>query len=94
MSFDGEFKIERPEFNSIEAAWEYSNDLGSKWVFYPFHFVVTESGKTVRDCPEDLETFNNLRVKTVAEIFNRTSKIDAAQGVSLEKFVDLLNGRE
>lgn len=93
MSFDGEFKTERPEFDSIKEAWEYSNNLGSKWYFYPFHFITTQSGKTIRSCPNNLETFDNLRVKTVKEIFNRISKIDEAQGVSAERYVDLLNGR-
>jgi len=39
MSFDGDYQTEKPEFDTIEEAWEYSNDLGSKWYFYPFHFV-------------------------------------------------------
>jgi hypothetical protein len=40
MAFDGEYKREAPMFDEIEDAWEYANDLGSKWYFYPFSFVV------------------------------------------------------
>ena len=69
MAFDGEYQTERPVFDSIEDAWEYSNDLGSKWFFYPFHFVVTESGKTIVDAPEEIEQFNGMRVKTIAKQF-------------------------
>lgn len=69
MSFDGDHITERPEFESIEDAWEYSNDLGSKWYFYPFHFVVTGSGLTVADPPHLLEFLKGRRVKTVARLF-------------------------
>ena len=31
MSFDGETKTERPIFETEDQAWEYANDLGSKW---------------------------------------------------------------
>lgn len=74
MAFDGEYQTERPVFDSIEDAWEYSNDLGSKWFFYPFHFVVTESGKTIVDAPREIAVCKGRRVSTVATIFENHSK--------------------
>lgn len=71
MSFDGEYQTERPEFESIDDAWEYSNDLGSKWYFYPFHFVIKNA--TIKDTPVHLEYFKDKRIITVKRLFKRLS---------------------
>jgi len=71
MSFDGEYVTERPEFESIDDAWEYSNDLGSKWYFYPFHFVI--KNVTIKDTPIHLEYFKDKRITTVKRLFKRLS---------------------
>lgn len=85
MSFDGEFKRERPMFDDIEKAWEYSSNLGSKWYFYPFHFVATE--KTIIDSPEPLEWIRGKRIKTIQKIFNQHSQKDITQGMDVETFM-------
>ena len=69
MSFDGETKTEGRGFPTIKDAWERSNDMGSRWYFYPFHFVTSESGKTVADAPDSLSWAIGRRVKTVQRIF-------------------------
>lgn len=92
MSFDGDYKEQRPLFDSVEDAWQYSSNLGSTWIFYPFHFVVTESGKTIRDSIPELLQYCGLRTKTVANIFKITSKSDPAQNVDIETYIDILNG--
>jgi hypothetical protein len=86
MSFDGEYQKERPEFETIDEAWEYSNDLGSKWFFYPFHFVVTESGKTIRVAGTFMEHLEGLRVKTVSRLFLEHSKEPDMEGADCEYF--------
>jgi hypothetical protein len=86
MSFDGEYKTEHPEFETIDKAWEYSNDLGSKWYFYPFHFVVTQSTKTVKAAGYFLEFTEGLRTKTVARIFEDHSKKEETKGMDAEAF--------
>ena len=58
MAFDGDYVTERLEFKSIDDAWEYSNNLGSKWFFFPFHFVI--KNLTIKDSPDLLKHFNNL----------------------------------
>ena len=87
MSFDGAYQTEKPEFETINEAWDYSNDLGSKWFFYPFHFVVNITGKTIRDTFEFLEGLNGLRVKTVAEIFRKHSEKPETVGMDSEAFL-------
>ena len=86
MSFDGEYKTERPEFENKESAWIYSNNIGSKWYFYPFHFLVTKSGKTIKDCAYPLDIFIGSRVDRVAKIFNSHSMIENSQGLDPNKF--------
>lgn len=87
MGFDGEYQRENPEFETIDKAWDYANNLGSKWFFYPFCFVATE--KTIIDA-----TIKNLigkRIKTVQRIFNELSKKPEMQGVNAEDFEFVLN---
>ena len=88
MAFDGDYVIERPEFESIDKAWEYSNDLGSKWYFYPFHFVIVN--KTIRDTPDNLEYFINKRIKTISRIFKQLSAKDELQGADVDQFMEEL----
>lgn len=73
MSFDGDYITEGPIFDTPENAWEHSSDMGSKWYFYPFHFVTTESRKTIRDTPEDISFINNMRVTTIQRLFKNHS---------------------
>jgi hypothetical protein len=73
MSFDGEFVSDFK--GSLEDCREASAEMGSKWYFYPFHFILTESGKTVADAGDMLECFIGKRFKTVVkkfeELYNR-----------------------
>ena len=86
MSFDGEYKTEGKSFDSVESAWNRSNDMGSRWYFYPFHFVTTETGKTVVDAPEILSWAIGRRVKTVQRIFLEHSKRPEMQDADCERF--------
>jgi hypothetical protein len=85
MSFDGD-SVTGGEFDSINAVWERSNDMGSRWFFYPFHFAVTESGKSVAQAPDGLEHFNGKRLKTVRKAFETASKLPETQGVDCDIF--------
>jgi len=84
MSFDGEYQRERPEFDTINDAWEYSNDLGSKWYFYPFYMIIR--GQTVRDLGYGLEHLENKRIKTVARHFKEVSERPEMDGCNSEEF--------
>jgi hypothetical protein len=87
MAFDGDYQTERPEFESVEDAREYSGDLGSKWYFYPYHFVVSASGKTVMAAPELLEPLVGMRVSSVAKRFAEFASTEEAQGMDVERFM-------
>ena len=86
MAFDGKYKEENPVFDSIEKAWEYANDLRSKWFFYPFSFVVSESGKTVIDAGYGLTHLEGKRVKTVQRIFKELSEKPEMEKANSEEF--------
>ena len=86
MSFDGDYQTERPEFETVEQAWEHSNDLGSRWFFYPFHFVTTASGKTVKAAPDGLSQFEGMRLSKVASIFAETAKLPEMKNAGVDEF--------
>ncbi len=90
MSFDGEFQTDRPSFDSTSDAWDYANNLGSKWYFYPFVFVVSESGKTVIDSADGLGFFNGRRVSTVARVIREAAAKPENQKIGLDEFVSVL----
>jgi hypothetical protein len=86
MSFDGEYKREFHDFATIEAAWEYSNGMGSRWYFFPFHFVTTESGKTIADAPHPFENLIGERVNYIQKIFNSASKRTDTQDMGVDEY--------
>jgi CO dehydrogenase/acetyl-CoA synthase delta subunit len=86
MSFNGDTKLETPEFDDVQKAWDYSSDLGSKWYFYPFHFVVTNSGKTIKSYPLLFAMFDNMRIKTVSKIFKTFSELPECKNMDCEEF--------
>ena len=91
MSFDGDYQTERAEFETVRQAWNHSEDMGSRWYFYPFHFVVRASGKTVAGAPYMMEYMKGMRVATVAKIFGKTSKRPEMQGVDVDAFAFALS---
>jgi hypothetical protein len=90
MSFDGEYVTERPLFDTVDDAWEYENDLGSKWFFYPFPFVVTESGLTIVGCPEDMGCFYGKRVATVEKLFKKVQAMPETEGMDVYAYMYFL----
>lgn len=93
LSFDGDTQIERPIFDSAEDAWEYENDLGSKWFFYPFHFLITPSHGTIIDTCYGLEAAKGKRLKTVQKAFEFCSNLPviADQPVPADVFARFVN---
>jgi hypothetical protein len=91
MSFDGETQIERPVFNNEEDAWEYNSDIGSKWYFYPFRFLITTSHKTIIGTCDCIPFALGKRLKTVKRIFEKCSKDPEMEAVEWEKFASEVN---
>lgn len=80
MSFDGDY-VKNSSHNSIEDAENTSSDLGSKWFFYPFSFIL--SGQKIVSSYEGLIRmsdkksfgelmFKNRKLKTVINTFKKT----------------------
>lgn len=90
MSFDGDYVTERFMCDTIEQTWNESGDMGSRWFFFPFHFVVTESGKTIVDSGDRLEFFNRKKLNTVKNIFNKVSSQEEMDGADCDLFVEEL----
>ncbi len=87
MSFDGDYVTEKTGFDSIQDAWNHANDMGSRWFFYPFHFVTTASGKTIKDVPcSYMSHLSGLRVKAVAKHFEQVAKTPEAINADSEAF--------
>lgn len=84
MSFDGDYHREAPCFEIIDKAWEYCNDLGSKWFFYPFCFVV--SGNKVVDAYPLGDRFIGRFLKTIKHEFKHYSEKDELQNADPESF--------
>lgn len=87
MSFDGEYQRERVNGDSLEDVWKFSDELGSKWYFYPFHFAVTESFKTIVEAPYPLEFLQGKRVRTVQKYFKAVSKLEENENVGIDEFI-------
>ena len=90
MSFDGDYVTEGRDFKTPKDAGNRSQDMGSRWFFYPFHFTTSQSGQTVKEAPEILVTLNGKRVKTVAELFKRVSEMPKAKNADPEEFALLV----
>lgn len=87
MSFDGDY-ITEGEFNTEQEAWDRAADMGSRWFFYPFHFVTTESGKTiVSACTDILEWTEGKRVSTIAAIFKAAAGKPENQEMGPDEFI-------
>ena len=62
---DGEYVTDF-ERDTKEEVWECVENMGSRWIFYPFVFVGTD--KTIVDASEDMEWLKGRRIPTVAKI--------------------------
>ena len=87
MGFDGDYVTEKTGFDSVDSAWKRSNDMGSRWYFYPFHFVTSESGQTIIDTGQGLESFKGKQVKTVTKAFKSMSESPDMVNADIDSFV-------
>jgi hypothetical protein len=85
MGFDGQYQTEG-EFNSVSEAWDRSNDMGSRWYFYPWHFVLSESGKTIASAPDMLQRFKGKKLSTVIPRFSALSKMIELENADVDTY--------
>lgn len=53
---DGEFVVEG-RFETVEQAWNHSQDMGSRWFFYPIHVVVGDKLGKIVDVPDGMSNY-------------------------------------
>lgn len=74
MSFDGDCQFEYPNDNSVDGCWDYNDDMGSRWYFYPFRFVVIGNSNIVKSAPEKAKWLEGKRLSTVVRMFKAMSE--------------------
>ena len=91
MAFDGDYVVEkRATFDTVEAAWKHAENMGSRWYFYPFCFVVSKSGKTVIDAPRPHEFLEGKKVECVSKFFEKVSKLPESKNADVDIYLYLL----
>lgn len=85
MSFDGDRKEEPEQFENTDDAWSYAGNLGSKWFFYPFHFVIDQAGE-IAAAPELMQHLEGMTIEDVAAHFKEISEQPEARNVDAEQF--------
>ncbi len=74
MADDGEYVIDNSIHDTIDEAWEYACNFGSKWIFYPYAFIINDAELTVMDGCDNLEYMKGKRIKTVQRLFKESYK--------------------
>lgn len=69
MAEDGEYAFDNSIHDTIDDAWGYASDFGSKWIFYPYAFIVNDAKLTVMAGCDHLEYMKGKRIKTVQKLF-------------------------
>lgn len=93
MSFDGDYV--RDSTGTLQECQWASQDMGSKWYFYPFHFITTINGGIVVDTGcglVDMKTkesfqsklFLGRKLTTVKKVFQSTWKEAARRDLELD----------
>lgn len=93
MSFDGDYV--RDSTGTLEDCLNRSADMGSKWYFYPFHFIVTfgsgivvetGTGLVVMGTGESFQSklFKGRKLSTVKKVFANTYKRAESEGLQLD----------
>lgn len=73
---DGEYVTEgsNEPYPDTDAAWRRSNDMGSRWYFYPIHVVVS-IGEIIADVPHGMSTlWEGRRLSSLRKAIASNSK--------------------
>jgi hypothetical protein len=82
FALDGEYVTDATGQKSIDKVWELVADFGSRWIFYPLPFVITDNGSVsenqrVVGVPDNFEFLEGRTIKTVQKYIK-----DNAEGIS------------
>lgn len=73
MAPDGDFVTEGKNL-SIDEAGKLSDDMGSRWLFYPYHFIIKDNGQVkqnqrIIEAPDELSFLKGKSVMKVQTLF-------------------------
>ena len=62
--------------NTKEEVWDMVSNSGSRWIFYPIPFVISNSDTRYDDaiivsCPEGMEYMKRKKVKTLVKVLQK-----------------------
>jgi hypothetical protein len=73
VACDGEY-VTDCEGQTVDEVWNQANELGSRWIFYPFRFVIKKvddykiKNEKIVDAGE-FEQLNGIKVQTLLDTF-------------------------
>lgn len=94
MSFDGDYITEVSGLSSVDAAWKHAENMGSRWFFYPFHFVLTDSGKSIKAAAYGLEQFVGRRLDKVVAAFKDAAEELTLETVNAQEFIEYIENKD
>ena len=73
MSHEGNFVTEGSSLSKEEAA-ELSANMGSRWIFYPYHFIIKDNGhvkpnQRIIEAPYELPFLKGKSIMNVQTLF-------------------------
>lgn len=80
VSPDGDWVTDFSGCNSIEEVQERLNDMGSRWIFYPFHAVIKDKGslttseQRIIDAAYPFEDRKGIKIKTFCRLIAETPR--------------------
>ena len=76
FSPDGEDYVTEKAQNTVDECIEQSANMGSRWIFYPIHFIIKDNGRVnmnqrIIEPPDELEFLRGKSIKTVMNLLKR-----------------------
>lgn len=92
MTFNGDFV--KDFTGTIEECKNISTDMGSKWYFYPFHFIITKKGTVMNAGGSLVNTktkeyymdrlFLKRNIKTIQKKFKEAQKFLESENIQVD----------
>jgi hypothetical protein len=73
--------VREGQFDSVQDAWHRSQDMGSRWFFYPLHLVTGPARSDLArivDAPRELEHYKGRTLRTLARSIAANSETACA----------------
>jgi hypothetical protein len=75
---DGDYVTVKPN-KTVDECINQSGDMGSRWIFYPFHFIIKDNGKVdmnqrVIVAPDEMEFLKGKSLKNSIEYVKNTAE--------------------